>query len=345
MGEQRNDGTDPPHPWRKPGSFRDEPFPASLPLKGARGKRAPRWTVAFLRALERTGEVEAAARDAGIDKSTAYSRRKAHSNFAEAWEDALRLRSGRTEAEVKERVGFWERLKGKVTPKVLSRQDRSTISSSAHPHARPSPGWSARGDPPPRARLRGELNASTSLGGKIVRAGPGRWNAAAEQRFFDELAATANVRRACAAAGVSTNAVYARRMKRPEFRAKWDAVLETGRAAIEMHLVETAKKAFDPDELDVGDIQPKVSVAEAIRIVQLHGSKAQRQSVEQIEPPEAEVEAVRERLLNKLERLRKREMPAMLAQGWSYDEEHDHMVPPGWVRGPDEAGADAVSDE
>ena len=289
------------------------------------GRRAPRWTIAFLRALERSGEVEAAALDAGIDKSTAYARRKAHPDFAEAWENALRLRSGRAEEEVQERIGFWAKVKGKVTPKLLGgtngMQDPSTIESSFD------------GPPPHRVRDREELLASTSLGGKMVRAGPGRWNAAAEKRFFDELAATANVRRACAAAGVSTNAVYARRMKRPDFRAKWDAVLETGRAAIEMHLVETARKSFDPDDLDLGDVQPKVSVAEAIRIVQLHGSKAQKQEVEELEPAEDEAAAIRERLVQKLHRLRDRMMPEMLAEGWSYDEEHDHMVPPGWVRG------------
>jgi hypothetical protein len=184
----------------------------------------------------------------------------------------------------------------------------------------------------------GELLASTSLGGKVVRAGAGRWNAAAEERFFGELAATANVKRAAEAAGVSTNAVYQRRLKRPDFRAKWEAVLETGRSAIEMHLIETAKKSFDPEDLDVGDAQPKVSVTEAIRIVQLHGNKSQRGEVAGVEPPEEEIEAVRQRLFDKLGRLRKREMPRMLAQGWMYDEERDHMVPPGWVRLHPEAG-------
>ncbi len=50
-----------------------------------------------------------------------------------------------------------------------------------------------------------------------------------------------------------------------------------------------------------------MSVAEAIRIVQLHGSKTQRQSIQELEPPEEEIEVVRGRLFNKLERLRKRE--------------------------------------
>jgi hypothetical protein len=290
-------------------------------------KRVPRWTIAFLRALERTGEVEAAARDAGIDKSSAYARRKAHADFAQAWEDALRLRSGRAEAQVQEKVGFWQQVKSEPL----------SLSGSA---GVPSP---AEG----RGAAREELLASTSLGGQMKRGGPGRWNQAAEARFFDELAATANVRRAAEAAGVSKNAVYARRMKRADFRAKWDAVLETGRSAIEMHLVEAAKKSFDPEELDTGEVQPNVSVTEAIRIVQLHGSKAQRQEQERLatqqseEASAEELEEARERLFNKLERLRKREWPHMLAQGWSHDESRDQLVPPGWVWDPDYKPLDA----
>ena len=42
--------------------------------------------------------------------------------------------------------------------------------------------------------------------------------------------------------------------------------------------------------------------------------------------------AIRERLVEKLERLKLRFREQDLAAGWSYDEAHDHMVPPGWVR-------------
>ncbi|MGN6154834.1 MAG: hypothetical protein ACTHN4_03765 [Sphingomicrobium sp.] len=300
-------------------------LPTPGPSRMREGRKQPRWITPFLRSLERTGSVEEAARDAGIDKSTAYHRRKTHPDFAEEWEGALRRRSGRAEEVVQERVGFWDRVKGKVSAKMLLETSPGCAAAPPPPSVVPLPTSSAR---------REELLASTSLGGQVKRVGAGRWNGAAEERFFGELAATANVKRAAEAAGVSTNAVYQRRLKRPDFRAKWDAVLETGRSAIEMHLIETAKKSFDPDDLDVGDAQPKVSVAEAIRIVQLHGSKTQRLEVEEVEPPEEEIEAVRKRILDKLQKLRKRMMPEMLANGWSYDEEHKLMVPPGWTRTP-----------
>ena len=228
------------------------------------------------------------------------------------------------------RVGFWERLKGKVTPALLG----SSAITPASGEGLFFPALRDGGAPP----LRGDCASRAAPGSAamlmVKRIGPGRWSEAAEARFFEALAATANVKRAAADAGVSANAVYARRLKRADFRAKWDAVLETGRAAIEMHLVETAKKSFDPDALDIGEVQPRVSVAEAIKIVQLHGSKAQQQSIDAVEPPEEEVEAARERLFNKLQKLLARETQRMLAEGWAHDEEHDHLIPPGWVRAP-----------
>lgn len=45
--------------------------------------------VPFLRALKRTGEARTAAKDAGIDHTTAYARRRTHAEFAVAWKAAL----------------------------------------------------------------------------------------------------------------------------------------------------------------------------------------------------------------------------------------------------------------
>ena len=47
---------------------------------------------------------------------------------------------------------------------------------------------------------------------------------------------------------------------------------------------------------------------------------------------EDEVAELREKLVRKLRRMRDRDMPDMIAEGWSFDEEHDQMVPPGWTR-------------
>jgi len=294
--DQSGEGPSPGSPTASPPS----------PAEGRGTKRKPpRWVIAFLRALARTGEVRVAAEDAGVDHSTAYARRRTHAEFASLWRGALAAHAQWGKRDQDEAIA--------------AVRNPSTIHSSVD-------------GPPPRAELREEL---IGAGAQMKRVGEGRWSLAKEAVFFDELAATANVKRAAAAAGVSTNAVYARRMKQPLFRAKWAAVLESGRAAIEMKLVEVANRSFDPDEIDTGDVEPRVSVAEAIRIVQLHGSKAQRSTIEELEPPAEEIEAIRERLFNKLERLRKREMAKALEGGWTLDESHDCIVPPGWIKGPD----------
>jgi hypothetical protein len=149
--------------------------------------------------------------------------------------------------------------------------------------------------------------------------------------FFDELAATANVKSSARAAGVSTQSVFARRLRDAHFRAKWAAVLETGRAAIEMQLVERAKKSFDPDEHDFGEAEPRVSVTEALRIVQ-HSGKGQAPAFMEQRGFEEDGDNVHERLLQKLLRLKARNEREQLEKGWVRDEEHGLLVPPGWVK-------------
>lgn len=154
--------------------------------------------------------------------------------------------------------------------------------------------------------------------------------------FFEELAASASVRRAAKAAGVSPQAVYARRAKSALFRTKWDAVLEVGRARLDALLVEAANRTFDPDSDPLPECEgtPAVSVAEAIRIVKMHGSKRDQASfAEEEEPPAEEMAAIRERVLAKIDRLAELHRAERLDAGWQEDERfEDALVPPGWAR-------------
>ena len=182
--------------------------------------------------------------------------------------------------------------------------------------------------------------------GKVRRAGSGRWSKAKEKIFFEELAATSNMRMAAEAAGVSTNAILARRHKSRLFAAKFEAVVQNARALIDVYLAEEAKKAFDPGEVDNGDVRPKVSIDQAIKISQLNAARAKREqsAANPFDEEEGEDEGydydrdvgdIRERLVRKLQLMRQREIPGMIAQGWSYDESYDHLIPPGWIQGPD----------
>jgi hypothetical protein len=270
--------------------------------------------IAVLRALERTGVARAAAKDAGIDWSTAYQRRKAHAEFAEAWEEALRLRSERRKKEEEE-----EEIAaiGSACPLTPLACGESTLSREG------------------RGAMDGEVIVSN---GQVKRVGNGRWGKRTEKIFFDELAATANARMAAAAVGLSKNAVLQRRLRHPLFAAKWDAVVRTARASIDLYLVEEANKSFDPEDLETGEVTPKVSIDQAIKISQIGASKARREAAPDPFEEEAaamgpgEVDQFREKMVRKLMRLRDRERRDCLAKGWTLDEENDRLIPPGWVK-------------
>jgi hypothetical protein len=286
--------------------------------KRERGRRKePRWVIPFLRALVRTGEVRAAAEDAGIDHTTAYARRRTHPKFAGLWRGALAAHAEIRKAEEQEEIA-------------------AVGNAPSPPHGcAAGPSLSREG----RGADGEELVASC---GQVKRAGNGRWSKAKEKIFFDELAATANIRRSAAAAGVSYNAVHARRLKQPLFAAKWDAVARSAKASIDMYLIEEAKKTFDPDEIELGEAAPKVTIDQAIKISQAGAAKG-RQADAHPDPFAEEASAscdngldeVRERIIGKLSRIRAADRKEQLKLGWTLDESFDVMVPPGYVQGPD----------
>ena len=280
-------------------------------------KREPRWVIPFLRALARTGEARTAAEDAGIDHSTAYARRRAHAEFAGLWLGAL---AAHRELKKREEEAGIEALR--LQP------PRPSAASRLHPS--PAEGGGVDGE------------GLVATNGKVKRAGHGRWSKAKEKVFFDELAATANIRRSAAAAGVSYNAVHARRLKHPLFAAKWDAVARSAKASIDMYLIEEAKKTFDPDEIELGEAAPKVTIDQAIKISQAGAAKS-RQADAHPDPfaedgtaiDDGGMDAVRESILGKLARIRAADRKAQLKLGWTLDESFDVMIPPGYVQGPD----------
>jgi hypothetical protein len=300
------------------GSVTDGSVPQTVPHAVTKsgmtnGRKPPRWVQSFLRALERTGEARAAAADAGVDHSTAYARRRTHGEFADRWVGALRAHK-----EAKAR-GEAEEI--------------AAVKAGGFPRA-PSPGSPLASPPSPSG---GE--GLVASGGQMKRAGPGRWTKAKEKIFFDELAATANARAAAAAVGLSKNAVLQRRARHPAFAAKWDAVVASAKASINLYLVEASNQTFDPDTLDTGEVTPKVTIDQAIKISQLRGPATARAAGagEEYEEPEPSDpgEEMRERLIRKLRRMHQRDIVDKQAAGWSYDASYDVLVPPGWVQGRD----------
>ena len=267
----------------------------------AKPKIAPVWQQPFLDALARTGNVRIAAAEAGVDYTSAYARRQRDAGFAEAWAGVLREQEAGEESEYP------------LSPLAC-------------------------GESPSPAKGRGVLaeewvmRCSTSGAAQIVRAGAGRWSAVRETRFFVALAECANVRRAAAAAGVSSQAIYARRLKDRNFRAQWDAAIEAGKARLETYLIEAADRTFDPETLPVGDGLPRVSVAEALAILRLKGGSGAAakggHDEREADDGQQEYQEACQRVVARLERMGARDRKDRLEAGWS--EVDGEMVPPGF---------------
>lgn len=103
------------------------------------------------------------------------------------------------------------------------------------------------------------------------------------------------------------------RLRHPLFRAKWEAMVRAAKASIDL---ETAGAAAH------------VTIDQAIKISQLNSAKKQQEKLLP-DPLVEESAALRERILGKLRRPRDRDMPDRITEGWTFDEEHDQMLPGG----------------
>ncbi len=121
------------------------------------------------------------------------------------------------------------------------------------------------------------LSIRASCSGKtcIMATGEGRWNEDVEARFFEYLAATANVKAAARAIGMSTTALYRRRRQWPAFDALWEETVRLAVNRLNMQLVEAASNMLDPPHVPVPGLAP-VSVDQAIRIVQLNKDRTRQ---------------------------------------------------------------------
>ena len=146
-------------------------------------------------------------------------------------------------------------------------------------------------------------------GGKTqMRKASGRnWSKTKEDKFLSVLAETCNVTRAAAEAGISQSHAYRRRKTDAAFRSAWLEAIGTAYQRLEMVLLE---RAFAGTEKIVrrkdGSEERMVEYPNqlALTLLKMHRDTA----VEAVtEIPPDDVEEIRERLLEKLERLRKRE--------------------------------------
>jgi hypothetical protein len=242
------------------------------------------WRRAFLRELGRSGNVALAAEKSGVAESTPYRERGKNSAFAVSWDRALETaREGLARPQPSPQAG------GESTAQV----------------PRP-PARVVEGGP----LLRGDQIIRASSKGRpcIARVGPGRWSARSERAFLDELTASANVKAAARAAGVSPQAAYNRRLRWPAFAAQWQDALAEGYARIETLLIHAATCTLDPEPSPAEAREaPIMTVEQAMNLFKLHrasvqGGKPQRYGWRQKLP---DIEEVRAEVLRKVAAMEK----------------------------------------
>ena len=105
---------------------------------------------------------------------------------------------------------------------------------------------------------------------QIARARLRQWTPRVEDRFLATLAATCNVKAACAEAGMTAASAYGHRKRWPAFAKRWDEAVETGYARIELALVENGGNLFSSPELPPEAPMPPMTAAQAIHILHMH---------------------------------------------------------------------------
>jgi hypothetical protein len=142
---------------------------------------------------------------------------------------------------------------------------------------------------------------------KLRQAAPRDWSKAKAQAFLSALADTCNVSEACRTSGVPMTVAYRRRKADAMFRAGWLEAIATAYQRLELVLLD---RAFNGTEKvlirkDGSEVRMReYSNQLGLTLLKMHRATAFDASPEN-EPDN--IEEIRDRLFNKLERLRKRE--------------------------------------
>ena len=152
--------------------------------------------------------------------------------------------------------------------------------------------------------------AKLVLGGgaspKMRKQGKRDWNAAKEEAYVNALAETCNFTRAAEAAGVSTSSAWKRRKTNAAFRASCREAVAAGYQRLELALLDRALNGSEKIVTRKDGSEERVREypnAVALTLLRLHRETAAE--VEN-EPEPTDIAEVRERLFDKLQRLRKR---------------------------------------
>jgi hypothetical protein len=105
---------------------------------------------------------------------------------------------------------------------------------------------------------------------QIARARLRQWTPRVEERFLATLAATCNVKAACAEVGLTAASAYNHRRRWPRFAERWDEAVEIGYSQLEMGLIEQGANLFSGEgPVEAGPIAG-MTADHAIHLLHMH---------------------------------------------------------------------------
>lgn len=196
---------------------------------------------AFLRAVAATGNQSLAAERASVSRSWVQLQRSEDPGFRAAVEKAV--------AEARERL-------------------------RAEPSRRPPDGsaYAAGAE----LVVRGTGGAGGGKRVQVARARVKQWSPRAEERFLETLAATCNVKAACAEVGLTAASAYNHRRRWAGFARRWDDAIKLGYIVLEAGLVEAAGNIFSEQEPAAPGPIHNMTAAQAIHLLHMHKHRVHR---------------------------------------------------------------------
>ena len=220
-------------------------------------KFGPRRKAAFLKALAICGNQTLAAERVAVSRSWVGLQRASDPSFDAACRDAI--------------AAAQLRLCSSPVPAQPPEGAESPSPAEGRGSSRPPAGWGFLDGA--ELVVRGSGGSGGGRRVQIGRARAHQWTARVEARFLGALAATCNVKAACAEVGMHAPSAYAHRKRWRAFAEAWDAAIEEGYARIEIALLERGCNLFsDPEDIAPIEDHPiaAMTVAEAIHLLHMH---------------------------------------------------------------------------
>ena len=190
-----------------------------------------------------------------------------------AFLQALRETGNQTIAAERAKVSrAWVQLQRSADP-----QFKADVAAAVAEAKASLSGAAGRAPPSSWGHLDGEELVVKGTGGsgggkrvQIARARLKQWTPRIEDRFLATLAATCNVKAACAEVGMTAASAYAHRKRWPGFAKRWDAAIEEGFQRLEIALLQNGENLFSSAELPPEAPMVAMTFADAIHLLHMH---------------------------------------------------------------------------